>query len=253
LYGKVTYTGAFNEARHGKWNSEPNLPEGKPTLKPADEDAAHFMVRMVHKYPHRVTIYAAGPLTNIALAIKLDPSFAELAQEIVMMGGSITPRTDAKEWVNRPRHEFNFWFDPEAASIVLNANWAKLTTTTIDASIQTHLVEVLDSLRSSSSPVAQYLTRYTPHNTVSGYAWDELAAVAIFDPSVIRGERYVYMDVDIDHGATYGDVLTWSDNDKPLLAHQQIHAQMDVDVQRLNKDLVELFTASPRKVAPPTP
>ncbi|HEY5215221.1 MAG TPA: nucleoside hydrolase, partial [Acidobacteriaceae bacterium] len=70
----------------------PPLAEGEPTTKPLDEDAAHFLIRQVHAHPHAVTIYAAGPLTNIALAISIDPHFAELTQGIVIMGGSLNPR-----------------------------------------------------------------------------------------------------------------------------------------------------------------
>ncbi|HEX3819324.1 MAG TPA: nucleoside hydrolase, partial [Candidatus Sulfotelmatobacter sp.] len=72
-YGKVAYAGAWDE----RWWHEPfivpTLPEGKPAIKPSDEDAAHFLVRMVRKYPHEVTIYEGGPMTNTALAISLDP------------------------------------------------------------------------------------------------------------------------------------------------------------------------------------
>src|SRR5438105_6353479 len=93
LYGKVTYMGAWNERNKQRWDEVPDLQEGNPTTKPADEDAAHFMVRMVHEHPHQVTIYGAGPLTNIALAIKLDRHFAELAQELVLIPRRINPHT----------------------------------------------------------------------------------------------------------------------------------------------------------------
>ena len=52
------------------------LPEGISSLKPETEDAAHFLIRMVHQYPHEITIYAGGPLTNLAQAISLDPKFS---------------------------------------------------------------------------------------------------------------------------------------------------------------------------------
>ena len=53
--------------------------------------AAHFLVRQVKAHPHEVTVYAAGPLTNIALAIAIEPHFAELTKGIVIMGGSLKP------------------------------------------------------------------------------------------------------------------------------------------------------------------
>lgn len=243
LNGKVTWMGAWREGNHGAWDKVPALPEGAPVTKAADEDAAHFMVRMVHQYPHQVTIYGAGPLTNIALAQRLDPHFADLAKELVIMGGSLSPKTEAHEWYNLPRHEFNFWFDPEAASIVLNAPWPKISVTTIDASIQTRLTGVLAAMKDSHSIAAQYLVRYTRQNGTSNYAWDELAAAAWLDPAIIVHQRDLYMDVNLTRGPGYGDTLTWSDYDKPVLSHQTVHAQVDVDAARLEHDLIQLFTA----------
>src|SRR5438876_1026589 len=122
-YGKVAYAGAWDDRWwHGPFVVPP-LPEGQPKIKPAEEDAAHFLIRMVRQYPHQVTIYEGGPMTNLALAISLDPQFPELAKELVFMGGSIGPQTDNAEFINNPRHEFNFWFDPEAAHVVLRAPW----------------------------------------------------------------------------------------------------------------------------------
>ena len=75
-------------------------------------------------------------MTNLALAISLDPQFPQLAQELVFMGGSLSPQTDNPEFLNNPRHEFNFWFDPEAAEIVLRAPWKKIVCTPVDISDQ---------------------------------------------------------------------------------------------------------------------
>jgi len=63
--------------------------EGFPSNETAvpGKMAASFMVEQVHKYPGQVSIYAAGALTNVALAVRLDEQFASLAKELVMMGG----------------------------------------------------------------------------------------------------------------------------------------------------------------------
>src|ERR1035441_9085583 len=87
---------------HGPYEIPP-MPEGMPTLKPIDEDAAHFLIRQVRAHPHQVTIYAAGPMTNIALAISIDPDFAALTKGIVLMGGSLNPQTDDPEFASSPR------------------------------------------------------------------------------------------------------------------------------------------------------
>lgn len=253
LYGKMMYMGAWDEPSRQRWDEVPDLQEGNPTTKAAEEDAAHFMVRMVHQHPHQVTIYGAGPLTNIAIAIKLDPHFAELAQQLVVMGGSINPHTDAAEWVNAPRREFNFWFDPEATHIVLTAPWARISATTIDSSIESHLTPVLKNLANSKSNAARYLIKYAHHDSSAAYAWDELAVATFLDPAITSHERLVYMDVNLDRGPNYGDVLTYTDTDKPQLALRQVHAQVDIDADRLVHDLTDLFGAPTPHAHDPVP
>ena len=88
-YGSFIWLGAWTPSRYHPPDQLGEMPEGKPTTKPSDEDAAHFLIRMVHKFPHDITIYAAGPMTNIALAISIDPDFAGLAKELVFMGGQL--------------------------------------------------------------------------------------------------------------------------------------------------------------------
>ena len=242
-YGKVTYQGAWTrrESSHAPFDVPP-LAEGNPTTKPLDEDAAHFLVRMVHQYPHQVTIYAAGPMTNLALALSLDPQFAELSKALVFMGGSLSPRTDDPEYAHDPRHEFNLWFDPEAAHIVLRAHWPSIVCTTVDVSVKTRLSqEMFDEIAKAQTPAAQYVARYS--KPARSYLWDELAAAAWLDPSLITAERQLYMDVNLDRGAGYGDTLTWPERIKPAMDAQPVHAQMDVDMAKFGKMFVHLMTA----------
>jgi purine nucleosidase len=243
LYGKPFFLGAYSDAAApAGWDKIDlaQLPEGLPQTRVGEESAAQFMLRMVHAHPHQVTIVAAGPLTNVALACRLDPHFAELTQELVLMGGSLNPQTEAPEWVNRPRHEFNFWFDPEATSITLREKWARVTTTTIDVSLKTRTEpEVLDGLAKGHSAAAQWVTKYTTRPVFPNYLWDEMAVAAWLDPSLIRSERLVYMDVATDHGPAYGDTLIYTEADKPLLLPSQVHAITDVDLPRLQKMIVD--------------
>jgi purine nucleosidase len=232
-YGKTWYMGALgpseNESGKGTF-----LKEGTPVSHPVQtEDAAHFIISMVHKHPHEVTIFCGGPLTNIALALRLDPSVATLARELVLMGGSLNPETDDPEFTFNPRHEFNFWFDPEAAHIVLTAPWNNIVDTTVDVSIQAKLsAQAKDLLARSSSPAALYVKHYP---STSPYLWDELAAAAWIDPGIIKSERKLYLDVNLDHGFSYGDTLTWSENSKPVLPLQEVHVQTEVDAQRFEQ------------------
>src|SRR6202049_3196395 len=157
-YGSIPWLGAWTPQRYHPADQLGEMPEGKPTTKPLDDDAAHFLLRMVHKYPHEVTIYEGGPMTNLALAISIDPEFAGLAKELVFMGGSLNPRTDDPEFALTPTHEFNLWFDPEAAHIVLLAPWKKIVCTPVDISVKTRLTaDLIHRIKASDTPAARYI------------------------------------------------------------------------------------------------
>jgi purine nucleosidase len=248
LYGKVVYQGAWNfghrNAVHGPYEIPP-MPEGTPTTKPASEDAAHFMVRMVHQYPHDVTIYAAGPMTDLALAIALDPHFPELTKELIVMGGSINPQTDNPEFALSPRREFNFWMDPEASHAVLHAHWPRFVLTTVDISVKTKMEKsLIDQIGKSQTPAAQYVAKYAEANIL----WDELAAAAWLDPSIITKWQKLYIDVEVDHGASYGDTHAWAPGSQPGMGEALVEVQQDLDKEKFYKEYVELLT---RPTPPP--
>ncbi len=223
---------------HGPYDVPP-MAEGMPTIKAIDEDAAHFLVRQVRAHPHEVTIYAAGPMTNIALAISIDPEFAGLTKGIVLMGGSLNPATDDPEFATSPRHEFNFWFDPEAAHIVLRADWPRIDVTTVDVSIKAPFTEAMvKEIAQSDSPTAKYIAAWSQDRY---YLWDELTACAWLDPGIITKERVLYMDVDLSHGPTYGETLTWDEKFKPKTGVKLVHAQVDLDLARFQREFVELM------------
>ncbi len=240
-YGKVIYQGAWNWGKpvHEAFEIPP-LEEGAPKIKASTEDAAHFLIRMVHRYPHEVTIYEGGPFTNLALAIAIDPEFASLAKELIVMGGSIAPVTDDPEFKATPRREFNFWIDPEAARRALRAPWPRVVVTTVDISVKTHMTkEMIAEIGAGKSPSAQYVAKYAQE----GYLWDELAAVAWLDPSIITKSSKMYMDVSIDHGATYGDTLVWAEGQQPGLGEDLVEVQDDLDVAKFYKLFESLMTA----------
>jgi purine nucleosidase len=252
LYGKLIYQGAWNFAKgypvHGPYDIPP-MPEGKPTIKASSEDAAHFLTRVVRQFPHEVTVYAAGPMTDLALAIGLDPQFPELSKELIVMGGGINPQTDDPEFSLTPTREFNFWMDPEASHAVLHAKWPRVALTTVDISVKTRMEkDLIEQLRKSPTPAAQYVAKYAEAN----YLWDELAAVAWLDPSLITKWRKLYIDVDIDHGAGYGNTLIWPSGMQPGLGEVLVEVQDDLDKPRFYKEYVELLSR-PTPNATPAP
>ncbi len=245
-YGKLAYAGAWDDRWYHEASVVPPLPEGQPSIKASSEDAVHFLVRKVHEFPNEVTIYEGGPMTNLALATSLDPEFPKLAEELVFMGGSLDPQTYDPEFVNTPRHEFNFWFDPEAAFIVLRAPWKKIVCTPVDVSIKARLTrQAVKKMEASGTPLATYIAKYFVEGGGNDYMWDELAAASWIDPSIITRKETRFMSVDIDHGAGYGNTLTWVTSDKPNLPLQAVEIQLDLDFGKF----IDIFSSLVTKPA----
>jgi inosine-uridine nucleoside N-ribohydrolase len=243
-YGKVSYAGAWD----ARWYHDPFLvppmAEGQPTAKASTEDAIHFLLRMVHQFPNEVTIYEGAPMTNLALALSIDPQFAGLARDLVFMGGSLNPDTAYPEFSNNPRHEFNFWFDPEAAAIVLRAPWKRIVCTPTDVSIKARFSPAMvKQIAASATPLARYLTKFYVPGEGNDYMWDELAAAAWLDPSLITRRETRYMGVDIDHGSGYGNTLTWTAKDDLKVTTQPVEIQMDLDAPKFYDMFVRLMSA----------
>ena len=250
LHGKISYQGAWNYrhtgAVHGPYEIPP-MPEGAPSIAASEEAAASFMIRMAHKYPHQVTIYAAGPMTNLAVALTLDPHFPELTKELIVMGGVISPVTSDPQFGPAPRREFNFWMDPEAARAVLHARWPRIVLTTVDISVKTRMdKDLIARVTKSTTPAAQYVVKYAE----GSYLWDELAAVAWLDPSVVTKTRKLYIDVSIDHGPSYGETLAWAPGEQPGMGEPLVEVLDELDKPKFYDRFVVLLT---RPTPPPHP
>ncbi len=244
LYGKVSYKGAWDERWWHESSFVPPLPEGQPATKPSDENAVNFLVRMVHKFPNQVTIYEGGPMTNLALAVSMDPQFAGLARELVFMGGSLNPDTDYPEFAENPRHEFNFWFDPEAAEIVLRAPWNRIVCTPTDVSIKARLSpQLVKRIGQSQNAAAQYVQRFYLPGIGNDFMWDELAAAAWMDPTIITKKKVRYISVDLSRGPAYGDTLTSEATfpSKPLA--KPVEIQLDLDKEKFYEMFARLIQA----------
>src|ERR1700730_9541293 len=230
LYGKLIYKGAWMETwpvqgvvRRTPHPSDPYLvppsPAGAPHIKAAADTAANFLIRELRRHPGQVTIIAAGPLTNLALAARLDPEFSSLAKELVFMGGSFNPTSAnnvfAAEYANAPRREFNMRWDPEAASMVLHEPWRKITQVPIDPTTKTFFKpEFFREIASGRAPFDAYLAEFGQ----SFPMWDELAAAVWLDPSIVTRRATLLVDVDTAFTAGYGDTLSWPVGEGPAPA-----------------------------------
>jgi len=82
-----------------------------------DEAAALAILRLSHAHAGKLVLVAIAPLTNVALALKLDPTLPQRVSKLVIMGGAVTGRGNTQ----RVPAEFNIGFDPEAAHVVFSS------------------------------------------------------------------------------------------------------------------------------------
>jgi inosine-uridine nucleoside N-ribohydrolase len=235
LHGKFVWKGAWNDASMGPlFNpTEPfkigPIEEGRPVAAKAQaEGAVHFMIRMVHEHPHQVVVIAAGPMTNLALAQRIDPDFASLAKELVFMGALIDTNLGQVTGSANFNVDFNFVFDPEAAHIVLTAPWPKITAVS-NVSNDTLMTDTAYKLLiARKTPVTELLAKYPWQLPM----WDELTTALTVDRSLVTKEVEAYMDVDIDHGQNYGITHVWPEATHPGLGERKVHIVLDVDKER---------------------
>jgi purine nucleosidase len=255
LYGKLFYKGAWTEVwptegtvRRSPYHADPYLvppsPAGEPKIKAARESAASFLVRKVREFPGQVSIVAAGPLTNLALASRLDPEFSSLAKDLVFMGGSFKPTAAdnafAVEYANSPRREFNMRWDPEAASMVLHEPWKKITEVPIDPTTATFFKpEFIQDVAKGQAPFAAYLGQFGQSYPM----WDELAVAVWLDPSIAKRSTTLLVDVDTSFSAGYGDTLSWSVGEGPGVGERPVNVVFEADVPKLEQLTLSLLKA----------
>ncbi len=241
-YGELAFKGAWTPRLYHPPDVVPELVEGKPSIQPLNEHAANFIVRMVRKYPREVTLWAGGPLTNFALALRLDPEVASLARELVLMGSGFNVGRGGIHRING-RREFNWWWDPEAVRIVMSAPWKKITITPVDISVKTSLSDdIKAAIAKADTPVARYLTQFSR----GSYMWDEISAVAFLDPSIITEQKELYVNIDIDHGAGYGQTIFVEKEVKVPSWWKPATVQFDLDTRKFYQTYIDLMTRPPR-------
>jgi purine nucleosidase len=253
LYGKLYYKGAWTEAwpeqgvaRRTSHPNDPYLvppsPAGAAHIKPSSETAAAFLARQVRRFPGQVSIIAAGPMTNLALAARLDPQFAAMAKDLLFMGGSYSPTAAdnafAAEYANAPRREFNMRWDPEAASMVLHEPWRKVTQVPVDPTTKTLFkAELSRRIAQGTAPFADYIAKFGQPYPM----WDELAVAVWLSPSIVTRAADLLIDVDTGFTAGYGNSLSWSVGEGPGLGEKPAHVVMDIDLEKFESLTVDLL------------
>lgn len=242
-HGRLVYNGAWDLARPGRTvdpHAAPDLPEGNPATAPSSEHAANFIIRHAYAHPGEISLWCAGPLTDIALALRLEPRLPTLICELHFMGGSFQPQTASAEFLHTPRREFNLRFDPEASRIVLRAPWAKLTCSPIDISQEVRSTPAqFAAIARAGTPLAAYLDRFGQRGRP---LWDEIAAASWIDPTLVTRAAEYFVDVSLDRGAAYGDTLSWTPGHEPGLGEQRARVELGLDVPRFSGLLTDLLS-----------
>ncbi len=136
---------------HGK-DGLGNIDLPPPTKSPLSESAAEFIVRCASEQPGEVTVVAVGPLTNIAMALELDPGLPSKLARVIVMGGTVAAPGNVS-----PVAEANFICDPHAADIVCGQDWP-LTIVGLDVTMQTALTDsMLAKVRQHGDTMGEFL------------------------------------------------------------------------------------------------
>jgi inosine-uridine nucleoside N-ribohydrolase len=204
-WGALSYTGAFTQDPKMVY-SAPRAP--LTNRRPRHESAVEFLIAEIERYPGELTILAIGPMTNIALALRLKPEVETQIKQIVFMGGNIRVAGNASTAA-----EFNFWFDPEAARIVLRSRIPRKVMFGLDICNLAVLRKAeFDQIASAHTPIADLFrddlgNRYPgflKHPEATAHMWDSLAAAYLIDPGFVTKSETRYLDVQTAWGQFYG-------------------------------------------------
>ena len=215
--------------RNGLGNVEFPPPQGQPDPR----RAAQFIVDTVMAEPGEITLVPLGPLTNIALAVMLEPKIAEHVKEVVLMGGAANALGNASGTA-----EANIRNDPEAAKIVFEAPW-KVTMVGLDVTRQTIMTpEYVEQLKSAGNKYTEFIGKILPHymgfykesTGLDGlFVHDSSALACVIDPTLFE-TKPAWVNVEIHSPVTFGHTAAdWRLNPA---ADPNVHVCVNVDHER---------------------
>ena len=182
--------------------------------------------------PKEVTIVAIGPLTNIAQAIRAEPGFAKNVKRLVIMGGAVAFLPDGAGNIT-PNAEFNFWVDPEAAHVTLRSG-IPIELSPLNVSRKSSLTKQwYEKLVENETPLTRLLKdtmgpRFDIDPDMTWIMYDQIAMASVIDPSLVTSQR-LYVDVNIDHGISYGVSVGGKDKWPGAELAQEMNVQYDLD------------------------
>ncbi|TBU78426.1 nucleoside hydrolase [Phytopseudomonas daroniae] len=240
LFG-AGWPGAFKSARPTSADQLIAPPDGLAThTQLRKETAPQFIIDSVRANPHEVTLLAVGPLTNLALAIRQAPDIVPLIKRIVYMGGAIDIPGNTT-----PAAEFNWWFDPEAAKIVLRSPIEHVIfpndvceKVIFDASVYNRIVAKKGSIPDLYKH--EFGSLFDKDPGYQSFTWDSLPALFLVNPQMVTESREMWVDVDVQFGPNYGRALGYKKN--APVATQKAKVIFAIDQKKFWDDYVSLVT-----------
>lgn len=244
LFGHLGWMGAFNRpepASYLKLESERIPYGGYPELKPQDLHGVQFLINTIKANPGEVTVVAIGPLTNIALAIRLEPEIISLVKRIVYMGGAFDVPGNMT-----PAAEMNWWFDPEAAKMSVRAPFADQLIVGLDVcekylfnrAVFDRITEIETSL--SNFFKDKYGPNFKKNSNYTRLVWDTIAAAVVIDPTIITEEETRWVDVNAEYTPDYGRSLSYKKQGP--VGTQKARILFSIDEDRFWDIMVKLLT-----------
>lgn len=206
-------------------------------------DAVSWMIEAVERAPGEVTVLALGPMTNLAMALRLRPEIERKIARLVFMGGNVHVPGNSSAAA-----EFNFWFDPEAASIVLRSGIREKVMFGLDITNRARVTrKEFDRIAGAKTPITELYrddlgNRYPGFlrdPSAVGYLWDELAAAWLLDPGFVTRSETLFLDVDTRFGKSYGATMPLDRGLAPGATPVKVMLELDfARVFGLYKDLM---------------
>lgn len=182
--------------------------------RPADEHAVMAILRLSRQFPGQLTLVALGPLTNLALALRLDPELPSRFARLVIMGGAVNGRGNT----HLVPAEFNIGFDPEAAHIVFSS-WPKFDLVDWEATVRHGLdYAAFASWLDVDSPRARFyadISRRTcdwaqQQGRARLFSADALAMAVALEPAIVSEARDCHVGIEMTGALTRGaTVVDW--------------------------------------------
>jgi purine nucleosidase len=209
------------------------------------QHAVNFIIETVRKYPGEVTLLVIGPMTNIALAIRMSPEIVPLIKRIVFMAGAFEVPGNTT-----PAAEMNVWYDPEAARAVVRQPIEQAfipldvtNTVPMNKAIFDAITKNPDSIITKLLKNSGFARTVQQNPNATSYIYDTLALAYLVDPTYATDVAEMWVDVDITWGPSYGRTLGYREAQTPPANYlQKSKVIRRFDNERFFKLYVDLMT-----------